>query len=179
MTTDKVAAARVIPWEEDTDLWGLAVELRDGKSVAYVVGTRPFAEMERKRLKGGERPLCGPLMDWDDEALCRRRLLFRFGTDREETVRGWTSLLAVLAIAGFAATGASAQEKIRLAQSSVTTTCMMTCNAQYANCQSSCLATGTPNLPGANVSASQSCLASCTNQQLQCQITCARASPSR
>ena len=93
-------------------------------------------------------------------------------------MRGWAILLAVLAIAGFAVS-ASAKGKIRLAQSSVTTTCMMTCNAQYANCQSSCLSTGTPNLPGANVSASQSCLSSCTNQQLQCQITCARASPSR
>ena len=44
-------------------------------------------------------------------------------------MRGWTTLLAVLAIAGFAAS-ASAQGKIRLAQSSVTTTCMMTCNSQ-------------------------------------------------
>jgi hypothetical protein len=94
------------------------------------------------------------------------------------TVRGWTTLLAALAIIGFAVS-ASAQGKIKVAQSSVTTTCMMTCNAQYANCQSSCLATGTPSLPGANVSASQSCLSSCTNQQLQCQITCARVSPSQ
>ena len=97
-------------------------------------------------------------------------------------MRGWTTLLAVLAIAGFAAS-ASAQGKIRLAQTSVTTTCMMTCNSQYANCQSSCLATGTQTqstILGANVNANQSCLASCTNQQLQCQINnCARASPSR
>jgi hypothetical protein len=57
-------------------------------------------------------------------------------------MRRWTILLVVLAIAGFAAS-ASAQGKIRLAQTSVTTTCMMTCNSQYANCQSSCLATGT------------------------------------
>jgi hypothetical protein len=100
-------------------------------------------------------------------------------------MRGWTTLLAALAIAGFAAS-AAAQEKIRLAQSSVTTTCMMTCNSQYANCQSSCLATGTQaqsspsgGILGANVNANQSCLASCTNIQLQCQITCARASPSQ
>lgn len=101
-------------------------------------------------------------------------------------MRGWTTLLAVLAIAGFAAS-ASAQGKIRLAQSSVTTTCMMTCNSQYALCQSSCLASGTQaqssapgTIVGANVNANQSCLFSCTNQQLQCQITiCARGSPSR
>jgi hypothetical protein len=101
-------------------------------------------------------------------------------------MRGWTTtLLVVLAIAGFAV-GASAQGKVKLAQTSVTTTCMMTCNGQYANCQSSCLATGTQSqssasgaIVGANVNANQSCLSSCTNQQLQCQITCARASPSQ
>ena len=101
-------------------------------------------------------------------------------------MRGWTTLLAVLAIAGFAAS-ASAQGKIKLAQSSVTTTCMMTCNSQYALCQSSCLASATQTqssapgtIVGANVNANQSCLFSCTNQQLQCQITiCARGSPSR
>jgi hypothetical protein len=105
---------------------------------------------------------------------------------RETIMRGWTTPLAVLAIAGFAAS-ASAQGKIRLAQTSVTTTCMMTCNSQYALCQSSCLASGTQTqstapgtIVGANVNANQSCLASCTNIQLQCQInTCARASPSR
>lgn len=101
-------------------------------------------------------------------------------------MRGWTILLAVLAIAGFAVS-ASAQGKIRLAQTSVTTTCMMTCNSQYAFCQSSCLASGTQaqstapgTITGANVNANQSCLASCTNIQLQCQInTCARNSPSQ
>ena len=95
-----------------------------------------------------------------------------------------TILLVVLVIAP---AGASAQGKIRLAQTSVTTTCMMTCNSQYALCQSSCLASGTQaqsspsgGIAGANVNANQSCLASCTNIQLQCQInTCARASPSR
>jgi hypothetical protein len=77
---------------------------------------------------------------------------------------------------------ASAAGKIRLAQSSVTTTCMMTCNGQYANCQSSCLATGAQQqstIAGANVNPNQTCIASCTNQQLQCQIICARSSPSR
>jgi hypothetical protein len=95
-------------------------------------------------------------------------------------MRGWTFILAVLAIAGLAAS-ASAKGRIRLAQTSVTTTCMMTCTSQWANCQSSCLAVGTPNsaIAGANANASQSCLSNCSNQQLQCQITCARASPSQ
>ena len=89
--------------------------------------------------------------------------------------------LAVVAIV-VCATSASAQGKIRLAQSSVTTTCMMTCNSQYANCQSSCLSSGTTqqsNPGGANLNANQSCLSSCTNLQLQCQINCARVSPSQ
>ena len=101
-------------------------------------------------------------------------------------MRGPTILFfAALSIVGFAAS-ASADEKFRLAQSSVTTTCMMTCNATYANCQSSCLATGTQlqSSPlglrtNADPNANQVCLASCTNQQLQCQVVCARSSPSQ
>ena len=100
-------------------------------------------------------------------------------------MRGLTVLLALLAIDVFAV-DAFAKGKIRLAQTSVTTTCMMTCNATYANCQSSCLATGTQlqSSPlglraNADPNANQVCLASCTNQQLQCQGTCALTSPSR
>jgi len=99
-------------------------------------------------------------------------------------MRGLTILFfAALSIVGFAASS-SAHEKIRLAQNSVAITCMMTCNSQYANCQSSCLATGTQlqSSPlglrtNADPNANQVCLASCTNQQLQCQIVCARSSP--
>ncbi len=100
-------------------------------------------------------------------------------------MRGLTILFAALSIVGFAAS-ASAHGKIRLAQSSATTTCMMTCNSQYANCQSSCVATGSQQQSSqsglntnANVNANQTCRASCTNQQLQCQIVCAQSSPSR
>jgi hypothetical protein len=99
-------------------------------------------------------------------------------------MRGLTILFfAALSIVGFAASS-SAHEKIRLAQNSAATTCMMTCNSQYANCQSSCLATGSQQQSSpsglntsANINANQACLASCTNQQLQCQIVCARSSP--
>jgi len=100
-------------------------------------------------------------------------------------MRGLTILFFLaLSIVGFAASS-FAHEKIRLAQSSPTITCMMTCNSQYANCQSSCLATGTQlqssalGLRNSDPNANQVCLASCTNQQLQCQIVCARSSPSR
>ena len=92
-------------------------------------------------------------------------------------------ILIALVIAKCAA-GASAEnagKSIRLAQSSATTTCMMSCNSQAASCQTSCVvpatssntATGTGN----NV-ASQSCLSNCSSQQLACQTTCARTSPS-
>jgi len=95
-------------------------------------------------------------------------------------MRRWTILLAVLAIVGFAA-AASAQGKIRLAQSSVTTTCMMTCNSQYANCQSSCVATSAPPTTNLGITTNpvQTCISVCTNQQLSCQMNCSRASPSK
>ncbi len=92
-------------------------------------------------------------------------------------MRGLTLVLAVSGLIGFAAS-LSAHEKIRTAQTSATTTCMMGCNSQYANCQSSCFATGAvPNTPAVgtpNANINQTCISSCTNQQLQCQITCSR-----
>ena len=63
MTSDKIAV-RVIPWEAP-DVWGLAVELRNGKSIAYEVGGRAITELECQRLERGERPLWGPLMGRD------------------------------------------------------------------------------------------------------------------
>ena len=100
-------------------------------------------------------------------------------------MRGIGILFLVTLSVGFAA-NASADGKVRLAQNSGTITCMMSCNSQYALCQSSCLATGTQQQStpsglrtNSDVNANQVCLASCTNQQLQCQITCAGSSPSR
>ena len=115
-----------------------------------------------------------------------RILRFNGNTSGAVFMRGLTILFfAALSIVGFAASS-SAHEKIRLAQNSTAITCMMTCNSQYANCQSSCLATGSQQQSSpsglntsANINANQACLASCTNQQLQCQIVCARSSPSR
>lgn len=60
MTSDKTAV-RVIPWEAP-DIWGIAVDFRDGTSVAYEVGARVVAELECGRLERGERPLWGPLL---------------------------------------------------------------------------------------------------------------------
>ena len=99
-------------------------------------------------------------------------------------------LLGVVMVAGFAA-DASAGEKIRLAQTSTTTNCMMTCNAQAATCQAACFVPGAPSVgstattitqaqsPGSNPTASTSCVMNCTTTQLTCQTTCARISPSQ
>jgi hypothetical protein len=99
-------------------------------------------------------------------------------------------LFAVAAIAGFVGE-ASAGEKIRLAQSSTTTNCMMTCNAQAATCQAACFVPPAPSIgstttaiaqaqtPGPNSTASMTCVMNCTTTQLSCQTTCARISPSQ
>jgi hypothetical protein len=97
-------------------------------------------------------------------------------------MRGLISLLAIVGICGFPA-GASAEAKLRLAQSSITTTCMLSCNSTYVTCQSACIVPGTPPTGAAtttsNASASSSCLLGCTTQQQACQTTCARISPSQ
>ena len=81
--------------------------------------------------------------------------------------------------------GALAAEKIRLAQTSSVTNCMMNCNSAFALCNSSCI-NGRAALNAsqgvinpANVSAAGSCVAFCSNQQLNCQTTCALTSPSQ
>ncbi len=71
MTSNKVAV-RVIPWEAP-DVWGLAVDLPNGKHVAYEVGARAITELECGRLKRGERPLWGPLMGQDLMSAFSRR----------------------------------------------------------------------------------------------------------
>src|SRR5580704_1874447 len=93
-------------------------------------------------------------------------------------------LFAVVAVAGFAS-AASAGEKIRLAQTSTTTNCMMTCNAQAATCQTTCFLPPAPAVgsttiaqaqaPGPNPTASTSCVMACTTTQLACQTVCSRS----
>src|SRR4029077_1716163 len=98
-------------------------------------------------------------------------------------------VLALATVAGVAG-GASAAKKIRLAQSSTTTKCMMTCNSQAALCQSACFVPPAPPVgsttstftqaqaAGPNPTASTSCVMNCTTTQVTCQTTCARTSPS-
>jgi hypothetical protein len=63
-------------------------------------------------------------------------------------------LLVVVAVAGFAS-AASADEKIRLAQSSTTTNCMMTCNAQAATCQAACFVPPAPSIGSTSTAIAQ------------------------
>ena len=99
--------------------------------------------------------------------------------------RVFICVLLATSIVGLAG-GALAAGKIRLAQTSNVTNCMMNCNSAKALCQSTCATSPQAALtlfnqlgvsPG-NVIASQSCISSCTNIQLSCQIKCAQASPS-
>ena len=93
---------------------------------------------------------------------------------------GCRILLAALAINACA--GAAFAENIRLAQSSAVTTCMMSCNAQAAACQSNCVVPGTPPTNAAtttsNAATSTLCILNCNSAQLTCQTSCARQSPS-
>jgi hypothetical protein len=101
-------------------------------------------------------------------------------------MRRWASLSAVLLV-GFAvgsfASGASAQERIRLAQSSTVTNCMMTCNSQAATCLTTCLVPGTPPTGAAtttsNANLSTTCQVNCSTQRIACQTTCAQSFPSQ
>ena len=94
-------------------------------------------------------------------------------------------VFAVAASAGFAG-AASAGDKIRLAQTSTTTNCMMTCNAQAATCQAACFVPPAPAVgsttsaiaqaqaPGPNLTASTTCVMNCTTTQVSCQTVCSR-----
>ncbi len=77
---------------------------------------------------------------------------------------------------------ANATGKIRLAQTSTVTNCMMSCNSQAAACQTTCLVPGTAPTGAAtatgNANMNTSCQLNCTTQQIACHTTCAQNSPS-
>lgn len=78
---------------------------------------------------------------------------------------------------------ANAAGKIRLAQTSTVTNCMMAYNSQAATCQTTCLVPGTAPTGAAtttsNANVSTSCQLNCTTQQIACHTTCAQNSPSQ
>jgi hypothetical protein len=77
---------------------------------------------------------------------------------------------------------ALAAGRIRVAQTSTVTNCMMACNSQAASCQTTCLIPGTVPTGAAttasNANQSTACQLNCTTQQISCQALCARTSPS-
>lgn len=85
-----------------------------------------------------------------------------------------------LSIAGAAFSGAAYAAKIRLAQTSTVTNCMMTCNAQAATCQANCVVPWSAggNSTAINTGNSANCQLTCSTQQVVCQTTCGRTSPS-
>lgn len=101
-------------------------------------------------------------------------------------MRRSVTLLGVLAL-GATTLGTigitDAAGRIRLAQTSTVTNCMMTCNSQAATCQTTCLIPGTAPTGAAtttsNANLSTSCQANCSTQQISCQTTCAQNSPSQ
>jgi hypothetical protein len=101
----------------------------------------------------------------------------------EAYVRDLRILLTALAIgvSAMSAFAADGSKSMRLAQSSTTTNCMMSCNSQAASCQASCVlpSTSSSGTSGTNATASGACLSNCSSQQLACQTTCARISPSQ
>jgi hypothetical protein len=67
---------------------------------------------------------------------------------------------------------------------STTTNCMMFCNSQAANCQTTCFIPPPPTTTPAgtvtlNATANTACVMGCTSSQLACQTNCALAAPSR
>ncbi len=100
-------------------------------------------------------------------------------------MRSLSVVMSILAVGAFAANASAANgdKTIRLAQTSTTTNCMMTCNSQAASCQTACVVPGTAPSSAAtttsNATASVSCLSNCSSQQLACQTNCARISPSQ
>jgi len=103
-------------------------------------------------------------------------------------MRSIAFVLVVAAISAALAQGAGAQERIRLAQSSTVTNCMMNCNAQVANCRTTCVvpvpATPLPSPSSSqpsilNATPNTACLLNCSSTHLACQSNCALQSPSQ
>jgi hypothetical protein len=100
-------------------------------------------------------------------------------------MRSIAFIWVVALISAALAQGASAQEKIQLAQSSTVTDCMMNCNAQVTNCRTTCLvpvpATPLPSpssSPPSTLNATPNLL-NCSSIHLTCQSNCALQSPSQ
>src|SRR5579863_5243945 len=97
----------------------------------------------------------------------------------EAGMRGFRILVVALGITA-TADGAFAADRIRLAQTSTVTACMMGCNSRGSICQSACVVQGTPTTTTTtatitgNATTSATCLLNCSTLQLSCQTSCAQ-----
>jgi hypothetical protein len=119
------------------------------------------------------------------QACARRYDVFRQWLG-EAIMRRLVTLLCVLALGAATAETievANAAGKIRLAQTSTVTNCMMVCNSQAAACQTTCLVFGAAPIGAAtatsNANVSTSCQLNCSTIQIACHTTCAQNSPSQ
>lgn len=98
-------------------------------------------------------------------------------------MRRVVALIAASAVGIALAAMPAGAAKIRLAQTSTVTNCMMACNSQAATCQTTCLVPGTSPANSAtttsNATLSTTCQLNCSTQQISCQTTCAQTSPSQ
>ena len=101
-------------------------------------------------------------------------------------MRSIAFIWAVAVISAALAQGAGAQEKIRLAQSSTVTNCMMNCNSQVANCRTTCFvvtppaaSTGSTSSAPTPIPNAQATTQNCSSVHLTCQSNCALQSPSQ
>jgi hypothetical protein len=57
---NKTIKASVIQWEARERTWGVAIDLLNGGSADYEVGSKAGAIIECRRLEDGKPPLWGP-----------------------------------------------------------------------------------------------------------------------
>jgi hypothetical protein len=58
-------AACVIPWKASERLWGVAINLPNGRSSDYEVGSKADAIIECRRIEDGQPPMFGPWAGMD------------------------------------------------------------------------------------------------------------------
>jgi hypothetical protein len=57
--------ARVIPWEVSEGIGGVAIELPNGRSADYEVGSKADAVIECRRIEDSKPPMFGPWVRMD------------------------------------------------------------------------------------------------------------------